>query len=145
VTRILAAVGAVVLTLVAADMIGRVAAADHYRVQARDTLNDDAVEALRLANRALALNDRSVPAHVIKSAAYARLGDYGKARGTLRAAATLEPSDPLPWMLLGDLAVRRGDVGAARRAYERALELNPKDGLLPSLVADPRSALPPEE
>lgn len=142
--RILVTIAMAVAVLAAADSIGRIAGADRYRVKARDTLNSDPIEALRLANRALALNDRSVPAHVIKSAAYARLGDYAEARDTLLEASELEPSDPLPWLLMGDLAARRRDFRAARSAYERALELNPKDSFLPALVEDPRNALPAE-
>jgi hypothetical protein len=142
--RILTVVVVGVAVLAAADSVGRIAAADRYRVQARDQLDSEPVESLRLANRALALNDESVPARIIQSAAYARLGDYAKARASLLAAAELEPSDPVPWLLQGDMAVRRGRIRAARAAYERAQELNPRDTQLEALIEDPRRALPEE-
>ena len=78
----------------------------------------------------------------MKSAAYARLGDYGKARGEMRQAVRLEPRNHLPWALLGDLAVRRGNLGAARRYYRRASRLNPKSDVIKQLAKDPGSALP---
>jgi Flp pilus assembly protein TadD len=129
--------------LAAADLVGRIAVSDHYRLQGRSKLSSDPVEALRLANRALALNGQSVPALYIKSAAYARLGRYVSARAALVRATELEPHNPQPWMLLGDIAVRRGDLKASKSAYARALRLDPKDPLVSGLARDPRSALPP--
>jgi hypothetical protein len=143
--RILALVLTAVAVLAAADSIGRIAAADHYRIEGRDKLQSDPVDALRLSNRALALNDESVPALYIKSAAYARLGSYRGARAALRRAVQLEPHNPLPWALLGDIAVRRGNFRAAKRAYEQSVRLNPKDNLVRSLAKDPRSALPAKQ
>ena len=79
--RIVAVVVAVVAVLAAADTAGRLAAAEHYRLQSRSALNTDPVHALRLANDALALNGDSLPALYMKSAAYARLGSvHGRAR-----------------------------------------------------------------
>ncbi|HLM51412.1 MAG TPA: O-antigen ligase family protein [Solirubrobacteraceae bacterium] len=140
--RILAVVVAGVAVFAAADLVGRIAAADHYRLEARSRLTSDPVEALRLANQALTLNDRSVPALYIKSAAYARLGGYRDARGVLREVVRLEPSNPQPWALLGDIAVRRGNLAAAKRAYERAVQLDPKNTQVRQLAKDPRTALP---
>ena len=67
--------------------MGRLAYADKDRIDARDALSSDPVEALRLANRSLALNDESVPALYVKSAAYARLGRYRESRDVLLEAA----------------------------------------------------------
>ena len=131
----------VAAAVAAADSVGRLAYAETDRIDARDALRSDPVEALRLANRSLSLNDESVPALYIKSAAYARLGRYRLARRSLLEATRLEPSDHLTWALLGDLAVRRGEFRVAKRHYQRALELNPKSGLLRQLARDPRSAI----
>jgi hypothetical protein len=140
--RVIAAVLVGVAAIAAADSVGRLALAEHDRIQARDTLRSDPVEALRLTNDSLALNGDSVPALQAQSAAYARLGEYGKARAALRRAVRLEPHDHLPWALLGDLTVRRGNLRAARRYYRRASRLNPKSDTIKQLVKDPGSALP---
>jgi hypothetical protein len=125
----------------AADSVGRLAYADKDRIDAREVLRSDPVEALRLANRSLALNDRSVPTMYLKSAAYARLGRYRQARQTLLDAVELEPRDHLTWALLGDLAARRGDFRTARRYYVRSLSLNPRNPFVRELAKNPRSAV----
>ena len=130
-----------VAAVAAADLVGRLAFADHDRIQARDSLRADPLEALRLANESLALNPDSLPALEVKSAAYGRLGSYRRASALLREAARLEPHDHLPWALLGDLAVRRGHLKAARRYYRRSSRLNPKSNIIKNLAKDPRSAL----
>jgi Flp pilus assembly protein TadD len=145
-TARIAAVAAVgVVGIAAAYSVGRLAIADHYRIDARDQLRSDPVEALRLANQSLAFNDQSLPALYVKAAAYARLGRYRAARGALLQAIRLEPHDHLPWALLGDLAVRRGDFATARRAYRRASELNPRSKPIRALARNPRAALPPRQ
>jgi Flp pilus assembly protein TadD len=140
--RVVAVLLVAVVTVAAADLAGRLASADRDRIRARDSLRSDPLEALRLANESLALNADSVPALEIKSAAYARLGDYRKARAVLRRAVRLEPHDHLPWALLGDLAVRRGRLKAARRYYKRSSRLNPKSSAIKDFAKDPTSALP---
>jgi hypothetical protein len=140
--RILAVVLTAVAVLAAADLTGRLAAAEHYRLQSRDALNNDPVHALRLANDSLALNSDSLPALYMKSAAYARLGRYTAARATLLQATRTEPHSAQPWALLGDLAVRRGAFRTAKIDYGKAARLDPKDGVIPALAKDPRSALP---
>ena len=139
--RIVAVVLTAVAVLAAADLAGRLAAAEHYRLQSRDTLNTDPVHALRLANDSLALNGDSLPALYAKSAAYARLGRYTAARATLLQATRTEPHNAQPWALLGDLAVRRGAFRVAKVDYRTAARLDPKSGVN-RLANDPRSALP---
>ncbi|MEJ7784389.1 MAG: O-antigen ligase family protein [Solirubrobacteraceae bacterium] len=134
-------IGGVAL-LAASALVGRIALADHYRTEGRGKLTSDPVEALRLANRALAFNSQSVPALYIKSAAYARVNRYAAARAALVRAGKLEPSNPLPPTLLGDLSVRRGDIAAAKSAYGLARRLDPRNALVEGLAKDPRSALP---
>jgi tetratricopeptide (TPR) repeat protein len=140
--RILAAAAVAVVVLAAAYSVGRLAVADQYRIDARDHLRSDPVEALRLANQSLAFNDESLPALYVKGAAYARLGRYRAARGALIEATRLEPHDHVPWALLGDLAVRRGNLAAARRYYRRASDLNPRSEAIEALARTPRAALP---
>jgi tetratricopeptide (TPR) repeat protein len=143
--RIVAVSAVAVLVLAAAYSVGRLAVADQYRIDARDNLRSDPVEALRLANQSLAFNDDSLLALYVKSASYARLGRYRPARGALVEATELEPHDHLPWALLGDLAVRRGDFATARRAYRRASELNPRSKPIRALARNPRAAQPPQQ
>jgi O-antigen ligase len=140
-SRIVTVALVAVLAVAAADSVGRLAYAEKDRLDARDALRSDPVDALRLANRGLALNDQSVPLMYLKSAAYARLGRYHQARRALLDAAELEPRDHLTWALLGDLAARRGDFRLARRYYRRSLSLNPQSEYLPALVKNPRSAV----
>jgi cytochrome c-type biogenesis protein CcmH/NrfG len=139
--RVVAVLIAAVAIIAAADSVGRIAAADKYRIDGRDKLRSDPVEALKLANRSLALNDQSLPAVVVKAAAYARLNRYNDARRALLEGIRLEPHNAVTWALLGDLAVRRGDLRAARRAYRRASKLDPRNDEIRSLGKDPRSAL----
>jgi tetratricopeptide (TPR) repeat protein len=143
--RIVAVAAACIAAVAAAYSVGRLAIADRYRIDARDELRSDPVEALRLANQSLAFNDQSLPALHVKAAAYARLGRYRAARRAILQATRLEPHDHLPWALLGDLAVRRGDFATARRAYRRASELNPKSKAISALASNPRAALPPQQ
>jgi hypothetical protein len=140
--RIIALGLTAVAVLAAADLVGRLALADHDRLQSRAHLTADPVRALRLANDSLALNGDSLSAHYMKSAAYARLGRYKAARATLLEATRIEPHNPQPWALLGDLAVRRGAFKVAKIDYRRAVQLNPKDSIVAELARHPRSALP---
>jgi O-antigen ligase len=139
--RLVAVAGVAVAVIVAADVTGRISYADHLRIQSRNELRSDPLAALRDSNRALALNDESLPALYVKSAAYARLDRYRRSRAAMREAAALEPHNPLPWALLGDLAARRHDFRAARSYYRRSSELDPKSELIRSLARHPREAL----
>jgi hypothetical protein len=129
-----------VLAVVAADSVGRLAYAEKDRIDARDSLQSDPVEALRLANRSLALNDESVPALYVKGAAYARLGRYRESRAALLEATKVEPRDHLTWALLGDLSARRGNFRQARLYYRRSLAFNPRNPFVRALARDPRQA-----
>jgi len=139
--RLLAVALVALATVVAADSVGRLAYADKYRIDARETLRSDPVESLRLANESLSLNDNAMLAYYVKSAAYARLGRYREARSTLLEATEREPRDHLTWALLGDLTARRGRFREARGYYERSLHLNPRSPFLRALAGDPRRAM----
>ena len=133
--------GVGVLVLFGAYTVGRLALAERYRVEASDALQTDPARAFEKAEDSLGLNAASLPTYYIKAAAYARFNRSGDARRTLEYAASLEPHDFVPWVLMGDLSVRRGDIEAARTAYGRASKLNPQDAELIKLAADPREAL----
>ena len=130
----------VVAILVGAYTVGKTTLADRYRQDADDALASDPAEAVRQADRSLDLNPDSLPALYAKSAAFARLDQYQDARATLLEATRLEPHDYVPWVLLGDLAVRHRDLGVARRDYGRASRLNPRDESLAELAKDPLAA-----
>ena len=129
-------VGALAAVL-GAVAIARLTLADHYRNQGQDLLATEPRRAFEKAQDSLALNDEALPTYYLKASAYARLNQYGKARRTLAEAVRREPNDHVPWVLLGDLAVRRGDIETARRDYGRASELNPQDGAIRALAEDP--------
>ena len=125
-------VAGVVLAAVAAVTIARPMLALHEQTQARALLDRSPEQALAKANASLRLDGDTPASYYVKSAAYARLDDYRDARATLRLAVAREPHNPVPWVLLGDLATRRRDRAQARAAYARAHALNPRD---PSLAA----------
>jgi hypothetical protein len=104
--------------------------AERLGERARTSLSDAPAQAVLEANRSLELNPERLETYYVKSAAYARLDDYGAARAVLRRAVQTEPHAYVPWVLLGDLAVRRGDLAQARRNYRRASALNPFDKVL---------------
>ena len=136
---------AVLVTVVGALGVGRLAAADRLREESAELVDSDPAEALRKANESLDLNDESVPGQIAKAAALARFNAYEEARAALLEATRLEPHDFVPWGLLGDLAARRGDLDAARTAYRRSRKLNPTDPFVGPLADDPSSAVPLEE
>lgn len=122
-----AVVGLVAVTALLAAGIGRLYASDWYRARGGERLPQSPAAALRDAERSLDLNPESLEAHYLAAAAEARLARYPAARSTLLRAAEKEPSDYVPWVLLGDLALRAGFRGDARHAYARAEVLNPFD------------------
>lgn len=129
--------GCAVLVVAAAVFLGRATLADRYATDATGTLASDARKALTQTGHSLALNGDDVSTHYTRSAAYARLGDYGGARATLLDALRVEPQNFVTWALLGDLAVRHGEPLLAQRYYRRAQQLNPRDAQLAALARQP--------
>jgi len=117
----------VALLAVLAAAEGRRWAADYYLARSGSELSSDAAAALRDADQALDLDPESLPTHYAAARAYARLGRYEAARATLLQATRKEPSDYVPWVLLGDLDVRHGNLARARADYRRATTLSPYD------------------
>jgi hypothetical protein len=97
--------------------------------------------ALKQADDALRFNDEALPNYFLKATAYARLGRYGPARAQLLEAIRREPSNFLPWALLGDVDVRHGDLRRARSDYRAALRRNPHEVSLQELARSPARAL----
>jgi O-antigen ligase len=122
-----AVIGVVALLALLAASEGRRWAGEYYLARSGSELNRDDDAALRDAGRALDLNPDSLPAHYAAARAYAALDRYELARTTLLHAAAQEPSDYVPWVLLGDLAVRHGRLAQARLAYRRATVRSPYD------------------
>jgi UDP-GlcNAc:undecaprenyl-phosphate GlcNAc-1-phosphate transferase len=122
-----------VLALVGAVLVGRAALAERYLQEGRDALDGNPTSALAKASDSLRLNDEALPAYYLRSAAWAQLGDYERARAALTEATRREPHDFVPWTLLGDLATRRGDDRQAARDYGRAHQLNPEDRTIATL------------
>jgi hypothetical protein len=131
--------GAVVIALLAV-WVTRLTLADKYLSDGQEVVATQPAKALADANRSLDYNRESLRAYYLKSAAYARLGQYGPARAALVEATKREPHDFVPWALLGDLALRRGDLATARKDYARAAALNPRDPILRKNAKDPRTA-----
>jgi hypothetical protein len=119
--------GVVALLALLAAAQGRRWAADYYLARSGSELSANAQGALKDADQSLDLDPASLPAHYAAARAYARLGRYEPARATLLAATRKEPSDYVPWVLLGDLDVRHGNLARARAAYRRATVLSPYD------------------
>jgi UDP-N-acetylmuramyl pentapeptide phosphotransferase/UDP-N-acetylglucosamine-1-phosphate transferase len=122
-----AVVSGAILVLLGAALLGRSVLAELYREDGVDALATRPAVALAKSQDSLELNDEALPAYYLQAAAYARLDRYAEARRALLEASRREPSDPVPWALLGDLATRRGSAGEARRYYARAARLDPRN------------------
>jgi O-antigen ligase len=112
--------------------------ADHERRHTSAQLASDPAAALASAKQAVRLDRGSADSWTALAAAEARLDRYGAARGALLKAAALEPHDPVPVALLGDLAARAGDRRLAAASYARAARLNPRDTTLRRLAQEAR-------
>jgi tetratricopeptide (TPR) repeat protein len=131
-----------VLVFLAAVYLGRATLADRDLRAGQAALEAGQPQrALALARDSLGLNPEVLDALYLEAAALARGGDYAGARAALIEATRREPSNFVPWALLGDLAVRRGDFALAGENYGRAARLNPQDPTLQLLARDPEVAL----
>jgi len=131
--RTAALAASVALVVAGAVFLARTVVADHYAGNARAELPGHPVKALSYASRSIGLQE-SATTRYTQAAAYARLGDYRNARGTLLGVTRREPSNFVAWGLLGDLATRRGDARQARRDYGRSHALNPRDPQIAALA-----------
>jgi tetratricopeptide (TPR) repeat protein len=129
------------VVLVGAVLVGRAALADRYLNEGRDALAIEPAEAIAKAKDSQRLNDEGLQAYYLESAAWARLGDYLRARAALTEATRREPHDSITWALLGDLATRRGADTQALADYRRALALNPRNRALAEATRRARARL----
>ena len=66
---------------------------------------------------------------------------YEKARKQARAALELEDTNPLAYLVLGELAFQANDLGVAMDTWERGLRLNPDDPVLTGRLEQARVEL----
>ena len=113
------AVPALVRTCTAAEkraLTGDVAGAERALARLREVPTGDA--AVRSA-----LSHLSGTLAVVSSKA----ARYEKARSQARTALELEDTNPLAYLVLGELAFQANDLGVAMDTWERGLRLNPED------------------
>jgi TolB-like protein/Tfp pilus assembly protein PilF len=94
----------------------------------------NAETALRIAQRAVALDDKDATAHAIVGRAYAALGDHEQAIAELRKAVGLNPSLALAHYGLGMTLVLAGKPAEAVSELDAAQRLSPHDPYLWSFV-----------
>jgi len=80
--------------------------------------------AIEAFSGALALNPRSMLAHLKRGDTYRRRGEFAAALRDLGQASTLDPTAPQPIELLGDVHLATGENDAAQRDFRRYLELD---------------------
>jgi cytochrome c-type biogenesis protein CcmH/NrfG len=85
----------------------------------------------------LRLDGANLDAYYIKAAGQARFDQAAAARSTLLAATREDPTDFVPWTLLGDLETRLHNFAAAKTFYERAHALDPLDPEITDLAQYP--------
>jgi O-antigen ligase len=134
-TRLAAAVVGVA-SVVFLTSLGAMWLADQRRDDARADLQRQPAAALENAKQAVRLDGDNTASWIALAAAEARLDRYTAARAALERAAALEPHDPQPRALLGDLATRARDRALAARSYALAAKLNPRDTTLARLAAE---------
>jgi O-antigen ligase len=125
----------------AAVSVGRQYLSEHHQANAEQSLARSPVQALESVRRSFDLGAPPVANYYVAAAAYARLGSYADARAALHAAAAREPANNVPWLLLGDLEMRRGSGRAAVAAYDRSKVLNPLDAALPARISAARELI----
>jgi tetratricopeptide (TPR) repeat protein len=84
-------------------------------------------EALRLAERAVALDDQEANTFFALGRVQLARGEYGRAMDALETALALNPWHALSHCGLGDCLVSDGRAEAAIPCFERALALSPQD------------------
>jgi len=108
----------------ALDEAARLSPGDDLMLTGRATLaaaRHDFTAALRLADRALAVNSYSAQAHAVRSDALTELGRYDEARAAAGRADELRPGSST-FARLSYAAELRGDLSEARRLMRRAEE-----------------------
>ena len=84
-------------------------------------------QALRLANKAIALDDKEAMAHFALGRVQTLRGEYDAAIAELRTAIDLNPSLALAHLGLGQAFMLNGQFDAAISELETAIRLSPRD------------------
>jgi hypothetical protein len=100
---------------------------DFYIRRARAEAGHSPQAQLADARTAASLDPWSTDPHYLQAGALESMGERGAARAQLLQAQRLEPTNQVPFGLLGDFEARGGHYRAARGYYRRALALNPLD------------------
>ena len=111
----------------------RAAAADYHRVATIAAKRDDSTAALRLLDRAIAL-DGEAPSYRTKGAYLEQLGRKTDAIETYRAGAAAHPDAADLFVAEGRLLLQQGDFDGALAALERAHGLAPADRRIDLLI-----------
>src|SRR5262249_33102162 len=113
--RIAAVVTAVAIAIAGAVVIVPRVQSLHAQTSAQQPLALGAPRAAIVdATTALEYDRSSVPALVLRAAAFARLHAFAPSLADLNRARAAEPKNWVTWALLGDLFTRRGDRARAR-------------------------------
>ena len=99
-----------------------------------DSLLEDLEQALRFANKAVALDDKEAMAHNTLGRVQTLRGEYDEAIVELRTAIDLNPSFALAHMWLGQALMLTGQLDEAISEYDTAIRLRTFD---PSRVPEP--------
>jgi adenylate cyclase len=114
-------------------------AASTYLVEFNSGWNLDPAlldRAVKLAERALALDPSTVPAHVVLSFTNLRQGRLAEALVAAEKAVELAPNIEFPHMALGAVLADQGRFVAAMQSVARAMRLNPRaDSTVRAVVA----------
>ena len=66
--------------------------------------------------------------------AYIRTGDYPKAQEALDQAVLLEPTSPVPFILLGKVLLKQRDLVMAQQYLQKALAIDPRSYIAHALL-----------
>jgi hypothetical protein len=135
--RRVAVVAGLAIVAALAASVGRQYVASRYEHAGASEVSSSPRAAIPTLLQASRLDPFSLTTRYALAAAYAREGDYLRARAPLLSAAAREPHNYVPLALLGDLALRHGNDHVAALEYRRASALDPND---PAVRAAARAA-----
>ncbi|MHA1960026.1 MAG: tetratricopeptide repeat protein [Candidatus Thorarchaeota archaeon] len=83
--------------------------------------------ALKHYDRALAIDEKLVPALVHRAIAFSMLKRWKEATKSAEAATKLAPEDIETWRILADTNLKAGKYRSAKKALKKAAEIDPED------------------
>ncbi len=90
---------------------------------------DGSQDGLTELQKALALDEESLSAHMFLSLYWSRQERYEQAEQVLHQAIDLYPRQAILQVALGDVLAQAGDLGGAYEAYLQAIQLAPGEGM----------------